>query len=90
MIVPHFYHTLDETDHMTVEVPMRQLAELVGDMTYGVHRLLSHIIAVRREKLDSKIEDLVAAGDYDVAAYVSSIGDQLAEGIAELLNRGLH
>lgn len=88
---PHFYRNLDSGEYrhsLTVEVPMRKLAEELVDINYSVHRLLSHLIDVRAEQLAARVADYRAKGDDDVALYAERAGDPLMEGIRKLLEEG--
>jgi hypothetical protein len=89
MSAPHFYRGLDKDDRLRVELTTRELAERLVDMNYGVHRLLSHLVDVRRERLADKIAVYRARGDHDIAKNVEHEGDPLADGILALLARGL-
>jgi hypothetical protein len=86
---PHFYANLDKDVSVSVEIPMRELAERVERLNYGVHRLLSHLIDVRRETLQRSIQAYEASGDSDVADYVRRQGDEFADGLEALLNKGV-
>ena len=77
-------------DLLSIEVPMRELAAQVEGSFHGTHRFLSHLVAVRREKLRERIATYKARGDHDVAETARLRGDPLAETIEELLQRGLH
>lgn len=87
---PHFYKNLDTDDKLTLDIDMRQLAERIVDMNYGVHRLLSHLIDVRRERLSGWVTKYELDGQHDVAEYCRREGDRLADGIESLLQQGLH
>ena len=89
MSKPHFYRGLDKDDRLRVELTIRELAERLVDMNYGVHRLLSHLVDVRRERLADRLATYRTRGDVDIARSVEHEGDALANGIEELLNRGL-
>jgi hypothetical protein len=80
---------LDKDAMVSVEIPMRELAERLERMSYGAHRLLSHLIDVRREQLKARIERYRKRGDADVAAHAEAEGDALADGLEALLNKDL-
>lgn len=86
---PHTYAHLDRDSSLTVQVPMRKLAEDVEHLNYGTHRFLSHLIDVRRALVASRVEELRRRGDHDVAEYALRQGDPLADGIEALLVQGL-
>lgn len=88
----HFYKGMDDSGEydLSVSVSMRKLAEKLVNVNSGVHRLLSHLVDVRREKMMERIETYVARGDYDVAAYASTRGDPLMDAIATLLDEGAY
>lgn len=50
---PHFYKHLDDSkrpnDNLTVTLNMREVAERVCAATYGLHRLLSEVIDIKRQ-----------------------------------------
>ncbi len=89
-VARHMYRGLDERgDHdLKVSLGMRELAEKVCDLNHGVHRLLSHIVDVRREKLTKTIEVYRERGDHDVAEHAEKHGDPLIDAIARLLDEG--
>jgi hypothetical protein len=90
---PHFYVKLDEGEHrsrLTVELSTREVAERLCAMNHGVHRLLSHLIDVRRERLAKRIEGYREKGDDDIAESLTKIGDPLADGIEKLLLADLY
>lgn len=68
---------------------MRSLAERIVSMNYGVHRLLSHLIDVRREKLIDKIKYYESQGDFDVSDHIKRKSDLLADELESMLKRGL-
>lgn len=86
---PHFYAKLDKDVTVSVEIPMRDLAERLERLNYGVHRLLSHLIDVRREQLKARTERYRRQGHADLAAHAEAEGDMLADGLEALLNQGL-
>lgn len=86
---PHTYRHLDKDSELTLTLDMRSLAERVVNMNYGTHRLLSHIIDVRRERLAADIKEYESRGDHDVADLARREGDKLADGIEALLRLGL-
>jgi hypothetical protein len=95
-IGPHYYRGLDSNrEHhdgglAIPSIPLRNVAEKIEEMNYGVHRFLSHLIDVRRERLAATIKMYRDKGDEDIAAYVEREGDQLATGIEQLLKEGLY
>lgn len=68
---------------------MRKLAEQVEDLNYGTQRFLSHLIDVRRERLQTRIEGYRSRGDHDIAEHALRRGDPLADVIEALLNKDL-
>jgi hypothetical protein len=92
----HMYRHLDDDgehrtgDRLTVRMTTREVAEQIEAMNYGLHRFLSHIVDVRRERLAAKIAKYREQGSGDVAAYVEREGDQLADAIEALLEKGLY
>lgn len=89
----HFYKGLDESVHHRSQISFvispRELAEKVCNVNYGLHRLLSHIVDVRREQLEARIARYEAIGDYDLADSERDEGDPLMSGIKILLDKGL-
>lgn len=85
----HDYKHLDKDSKLTLEIDLRQVAEHVESLNYGVHRFLSHLVDVRRECLDARALDIEKRGHLDIANGMRRESDQLAEGIAALLARGL-
>ena len=75
---------------VTLSCTMRELAEQVNDLNYGVHRFLSHLVDVRREKLEEKIKMYEDRGDDDIAEYCRRAGDPLMEAILKELNEGAY
>lgn len=90
MTRPHFYVNLDKDSKLVSEMGMRELAEKIEAMNYGVHRLLSHLIDVRREALAVRIKTYRDRGHEDVAQYAERAGDQLANEFERLLKEGLY
>jgi hypothetical protein len=88
--LPHTYAHLDRDSSVSVQIPMRKLAEDVEHLNYGTHRFLSHLIDVRRALAASRVEELRQRGDHDVAAYALREGDPLVDGIEALLAKGLY
>lgn len=89
----HYYRHLDDEPHahrLTVELTTREVAERIVDLNHGTHRLLSHLVDVRRERLAERIATYRARGDHDIADGVEKRGDELAEAIAALLERALY
>jgi hypothetical protein len=86
---PHFYANLDKDVSVSVEIPMRDLAERIERLNYGVHRLLSHLIDVRRERLQRRLESYEENGHHDVARRARLEGDKLADGLEALLDQDL-
>lgn len=89
MSQPHFYDNLDKDSKLSLEIDMRALAEHLVSMNYGVHRLLSHLIDVRRERQRRNILEYRECGKHPIADCLEREGDRLADGIEELLLRGL-
>lgn len=94
-IGPHYYANLDEDEsyedsRLRIGLPLREIAEKMEAMNYGVQRFLSHLIDVRREHLTARIKKYEDRGDDDIARYVRREGDPLAEGIEKLLKEGYH
>lgn len=87
---PHFYKDLDKDSMVTTEISMRKLVEQVVDLNYGTQRFLSHLIDVRRERLQARIASHRAGGDQDHAEHLQRRGDPLADEIEGLLRRGLY
>ncbi len=85
----HDYRGLDADSAITLEISMRDLVERVVDLNRGTHRFLSHLVDVLRERRDADEARYRAQGDNDVADYVKRGGSPIAEGIAELLEKGL-
>ena len=87
MTGPHSYRHLDEDSKIIVEVDLRRLAEMVVHMNYGVHRLLSHIVDVRRKAAVERAVMYEKNGFPDSAR--ATLRDELADGIEKLLLDGL-
>lgn len=93
---PHFYRQLDDDqehcqgDRLTIRLTTREIAERVCAMNHGVHRLLSHLVDVRRERLAARVAEYRKRGDSDEADCVEGVGDLLAAAIEEILNRGIY
>jgi len=87
---PHHYRHLDRDSKLTMELDLRQVAEQLVALPYGVHRLLSHLVDVRRERFHMLVARQEASGDLRIADDMRREGDRLAEGIATLLESGLH
>lgn len=86
--VPHYYQAQDKDRErdLKVGIGMRELAEkLCRETSEGTHRLLSHIIDVRREMLAERIATYRARGDDDVAEYATRKGDPLADALERAL-----
>ncbi len=83
----HYYRGLDDHKdyNFKVSLDMRTTAELVDEQARGTHRLLSHLIDVRREKLAERVAMYRARGDNDVADCTEQRGDQIADGLEKLL-----
>jgi hypothetical protein len=75
---------------LTVEVSLRDAAERIEGMNYGIHRFLSHLLDVRAELLAKKIARYRERGDNDIAEYATQAGDPLADGIRKLLEEGCY
>lgn len=89
MSVRHCYRGLDRTGGLELpSIGMRELAERIEATNYGVHRLLSHLVDVRREALERYIAEYEHRGDYGIARSVRDCGDPLMEGIERLLDAG--
>jgi hypothetical protein len=87
---PHTYDHLDGDSKIAVELSTRELAERLVGMNYGVHRFLSHLVDVRREDLARRVAEYRADPVMRrVADDAEADGDRLADGIEELLLRGL-
>ncbi len=81
-----YYDALDRTSKLEVpSLSLREVAEKVNEMQRGTHRLLSHLIDVRREALQQLIVLYKTRGDDDIAYSVQRRGDRLAEAIEKLL-----
>jgi len=83
----HYYKNFDRDSKLTMELDLRQVAEQLASMNYGVHRLLSHLVDVRRERLAARCAE---ERDPAIAAILRRKGEGLAEGIAALLESGLY
>jgi len=86
----HYYGHLDRDSKLTMELDLRQVAEQLVLLPYGAHRLLSHLIDVRRERFATLIARQEASGDLRIADNMRREGDRLANGIAALLESGLY
>src|SRR5690242_5304976 len=95
-IGPHYYSDLDKKDDgyhdsaFRVSIPLREVAEKVDAMNYGIHRFLSHLVDVRREELAKRIKEYRDRGDEDVARFAEREGDRLADEIERLLHEGYY
>lgn len=90
---PHYYRSMDEKEDYSLRLPIdfRKLAEtLDAGNNFGVHRLLSHLLDVRAEKLAEKIARYRERGDDDIAEAALKGGDPLADGIRKLLEDGCY
>jgi hypothetical protein len=85
----HFYRHLDHDSKLTMELDLRKVAEQIASMNYGVHRLLSHLVDVRRESFDTLVIQQETHGRHQLADDMRCEGDRLAEGLAALLESGL-
>ncbi len=89
----HFYKHLDDgpsRSRLTTELTTREVAERIEEMNYGTHRFLSHLVDVRREALAARVADWRASGHHDIAVSAERRGDELADAIEKLLNKGLY
>ena len=91
----HFYTHLDDDheegrrgDRFTVRLTTRQVAEMVNEMNYGWHRVLSHLVDVRRERKAARMTRYRAEGKHDIAESAEREPDRLADAIEKLLNEG--
>lgn len=89
---PHYYKGLDNSGDYDVNIhlSMREVAEYVAEANFGIHRLLSHLIDVRREMLAERIAGYRECGDDDVAEYAEKAGDKWADAFEALLNTGIY
>lgn len=67
----HFYKHLDEEEHCNININlnMKQLAEMVCEANYGLHRFLSEVIDIKRkskwideQEFAAKLEELLNRG----------------------------
>jgi hypothetical protein len=87
---PHFYKELDKDSRLELNASLREIAEQLVEMNHGVHRLLSHLIDVRRERLARKIMKYRESDEtLDIAESVEQRGDPLADGLEALLKADL-
>jgi hypothetical protein len=87
---PHFYKALDKDGRLELSAPLREIAEQIVEMNYGVHRLLSHLIDVRRERLARTVMTYRESDEtLDIAESVERRGDPLADGLEALLKADL-
>jgi len=73
-----FYKHLDADTPLTITLSMDQIARDCVALNYGAHRLLSALVHALRDR-DAALS----------AKYEMKTDSQLADGIEELLNRGL-
>jgi hypothetical protein len=87
-----FYKHLDKDTAMTVTLPMEQIARDCVALNYGAHRLLSALVHELRAKNTKRAEEYAAMypneklSEGEIQPYERS---KLADGIEELLNKGL-
>lgn len=87
---PYYHSNLDRDSKLTMELNLRQVAEQLMLLPYGVHRLLSHLVDVRLERFGTLVARQEASGDLQTANLMRHEGDRLALGIAALLESGLY
>lgn len=89
MIEQHTYRHLDEDSKFQIQLDLRDVAERIDKLNYGTQRFLSHLVDVRRERHAARIAKYEREGHRDIAENLRREGDELAEEILNLLNRGL-
>ena len=82
-----YYDHLNK-DPLEITIGMDELAKLVVDQNYGSVRFLAAMVRVRRQKHLERIAEYERRGDHDVARAVQEEGDELAEGLVQLLQTG--
>jgi uncharacterized radical SAM superfamily protein len=82
---PHYYAGLDKEPALSLNISVRDMAVRIVESNHGVHRLLSHLIDARRERLQRRISEYRQRGDDDVAESVERRGDLLADALEKLL-----
>lgn len=89
----HDYKHLDEGPYASpfeISMTTREVAERIAALNYGVHRFLSHLIDVRRERRSARVQEHLDDGEYDLATALDAKRDELADELEKILARGVY